>query len=86
MKAKDILGSKEDEAEAKRPHGSGTAVSGYVEYETPKECRRCEYFEGKNLCNNRVVRRDSKVKTDKKSGLKIVQPKWGCCDHFEPKD
>ena len=83
-KAKALLG--EEKREAKRPSGSGTRVSGYVDWSTPKECRRCSYFEGKNLCNNKVVARDPQVPKDEKSGLKKVDPVNGCCSWFEPED
>lgn len=82
MSARDIL-SKKEKTEAKRATGSGTRVSGYIEDPAEKRCGTCEYFEKPNLCDNERVGRDSQVKTDKKTGLKIVNAKIGCCSFWE---
>jgi len=64
---------------------SGTAVSGYIESNVARRCDTCEYFQKGNLCNNKVVARDPKVKLDPASKLKKVQPVKGCCNEWEAK-
>jgi len=83
MSAKDAMS---ESAEAKRPRGSGTRVSGYVEDPTPKKCGTCEYLVKGRLCNNKTVLTDKQVKKDPKSKLKVVDPTIGCCDFWEPKE
>lgn len=73
-------------AETKKPSGSGTSVSGYMVSTKPFRCNQCEYFTGKNLCTNKKVAKDKQVKTDAKSGLKIIDPIHGCCSYYEPND
>lgn len=67
-------------------HGIGTRVSEYVDTPVKRECQTCEYFVGKDLCRNKIVAKDKEVKTDKKTGLKIVEPINGCCRLWEPPD
>lgn len=86
MKAKEVLSGKKEAAEAKKVTGTGTRVSGYVDDPTPKRCNTCEYFKSPGLCKNARVLKDKEVKTDKKSGLKIVDPVNGCCSFWEPED
>jgi hypothetical protein len=81
-RSKSLLG--EEKAEATKPHGYGTKVSEYTEDPTPKRCDTCKYFKSPGLCNNKVVARDPKVKTDRESGLKIVKPEL-CCRFWWPK-
>lgn len=64
--------------------GYSTETSGYVDNPIPKQCSTCEYFREKNLCSNDVVRGDSALFTDPKSGLKLVSPTFGCCNEWEP--
>jgi hypothetical protein len=62
-----------------KPKGDGTKVSEYIESKFARECEHCEYFQKPNLCGHKVVMTDQEVKTDKKTGLKIVDPEYGCC-------
>lgn len=77
MPAKDVLGGSS-------VHGGGTPLAEYIETPIEKRCGTCEYLVGKNLCKQKVVLKDSKIKTDPKSKLKIVNPKTGCCRFWEP--
>lgn len=85
MSAKSVL-SGEEKAEASKGTGSGTKVSGYTDDPTPKRCNTCEYFVKPNLCNNKVVSRDPKLKKDSKTKFKIISPVNGCCSFWEPED
>jgi hypothetical protein len=71
MSAKNLMG------------GAATAVSGYVESKIDKECETCRSFSEPNFCKHKIVLKDPKVKTDKKSGLKIVNPEYGCCNFWQ---
>lgn len=81
MPAKDVL----SKPEKKKVHGSGTSVSGYIESPVAKKCGTCEYIKQDRLCNQKTVLKDKQIKTDIKSGLKIVNPQTGCCDFWEAK-
>lgn len=81
---KNALG--EEAKEAKKATGSGTKVSGYVDTPVPKKCGSCEYRVGKNLCRQATVKKDPMVKTDKRTGLKIVDFQDGCCSFWEADD
>ena len=70
----------------KEERGIGTRVSEYVDTPAKRECRTCEYFVGKNLCRNKIVAKDKQVKTDKATGLKIIEPINGCCRMWNPPD
>jgi len=70
----------------KRSAGSGTKVSGYIESPVAKKCSTCEYYPQKDRCNNKIVGKDPKVKTDESSGLKIVSGQNGCCSYWEAED
>jgi len=59
--------------------GDGTRASEYIESKYPRECGACEYFQKPNLCGHKVVMTDKQIKTDKKTGLKIVDAEYGCC-------
>lgn len=74
-----------EQVEAKAPTGSGTNVSGYVEDPTPKQCGTCEYLEQGKLCNQETVQTDPELEADPVSGLKVVNPKDGCCSFWEAK-
>ena len=76
----------EEAKEAKSAIGTGTKVSGYIESPVSKRCGTCEYLVGKNLCRQARVKRDPLVKTDKRTQLKIVDPKDGCCSFWEAND
>lgn len=82
MAAKDILGEESE----KTPQWFGTKVSGYTEVPVEKRCGTCEYLVKGKLCNHKIVLTDKKVKTDKKSGLKMVDPVDGCCTYWEPEE
>ena len=71
-RAKSVLGGQSS-------HGEGTRVSEYIESKYPRECEHCEFFQNPNLCGHKVVMTDKQIKTDKKTGLKIVDPEYGCC-------
>ncbi len=91
MSAKGALSGSEgnaakETAETKKPSGSGTSVSGYIDDPKPKRCNTCEYFKKPNLCTNKVVMKDPKVKTAKDSKFKIVAPVTGCCSYWESND
>ena len=75
-RAKSVLGKQE-------PKGEGTRVAEYIESKYPRQCNACEYFQKPNLCGQKVMRTDRQVKTDKKTGLKIVDPVNGCCRFWE---
>ncbi len=64
------------------PVGSGTEVSGYVESPVEKRCGTCEYLEGGKFCNQETVLKDPEV-PDGSNGLKMVNPKDGCCSFWE---
>jgi hypothetical protein len=68
------------------PHGDGTKVAEYIETPVEKRCGTCEYLVGKNLCRQKVVLKDKEIKTDTKTGLKIIDPKDGCCRFWEEPD
>lgn len=74
------------EKRSKALKASGSTVSGYVESPVAKKCGTCEYLVNGDLCKNKVVAKDPKVKTDKASGLKTVCPEDGCCNEWEPKE
>lgn len=75
--AKDIL------SKSHAPNsGHGTPLSGYIESPVPRTCGLCEYKVGTQLCNNRQVLRDPRVPKDIHSGLKIIDPVYGCCDEW----
>ena len=76
-RAKSVMG-------ADKVKGEGTRVSEYVESKFPRECHSCEYFQDPNLCGHKVVMADKQIKTDKKTGLKIVDPEYGCCRFWCP--
>ena len=78
MSAKSVLGGK-GESEI-----YGTKTSGYTDTEVPKECGTCKYIQNGHLCSNKRVLKDKQVKTDKESGLKIVDPENGCCSFWYP--
>ena len=87
MAAKDILaGSDNERKETKKPVGTGTKVSGYVESPVAKKCGTCEYLVNGNLCNNKVVLRDPQVPFARRSKLKRVDAEDGCCSFWEPKE
>lgn len=75
--AKDALGA---------PHianpGHGTKVSGYIESAVPRACGTCKYLERGVLCDNHIVLRDSQIPKDQKTGLRIVDPVYGCCNQW----
>ena len=73
-------------AETKKPSGSGTSVSGYMINKSGFRCGVCEYFKEHNLCTNKVVMKDPKIKSAKNSKFKIVDQDFGCCSFFEGKD
>ena len=77
--AKSAMGSGE-------VHGEGTRVSEYIETPVRIHCASCSYLVGKNLCRNKIVAKDKEVKTDKKTGLKIIDPVEGCCRFWERED
>ena len=62
--------------------GSGTEVSGYVESPVEKRCGTCEYLENGKFCNQETVLKDPEVQNSS-NGLKIVDPKNGCCSFWE---
>lgn len=66
--------------------GQGTRVAEYIETPLRIHCATCEYLTGKNLCRNKIVAKDKEVKTDKKTGLKIIDPVKGCCRMWEAED
>jgi len=78
MAAKNILGGASN-----KPKWFGTEVSGYTEVPVEKRCGTCEYFSN-GLCKQKIVLKDKKVKTDKKTGLKKVDAVNGCCTYWEP--
>ena len=67
-------------------HGHGTRVSEYIETPVRIHCATCEYFVGKKFCRQEVVARDKQVKTDKSTGLKIIDPVKGCCRFWNAAD
>ncbi len=68
-----------------KPKWFGTEVSGYTEVPVEKRCGTCEYFVKGDLCKQKIVLKDPKVKTDKKTKLKKVDAENGCCSFWEPK-
>lgn len=70
----------------KKPKWFGTEVSGYTEVPIEKRCGTCEYLVKGKLCKQKIVLTDKKIKTDKKSGFKIVDPVDGCCTFWSPND
>ena len=79
---KNILG----EGSEKAPQWFGTKVSGYTEVPIEKRCGTCEYIVNGKLCRQKIVLTDKKVKTDKSSGLKLVDAENGCCAFWEPEE
>lgn len=67
-----------------KPEWFGTKVSGYTEVPVEKRCGTCEYFVKGNLCNHKIVLKDPKLKTDKKTKLKQVDAIDGCCTYWSP--
>ena len=62
-----------------------TKVSGYVDTPIAKKCGTCEYLShDRTQCDNKVVAKDTEVKTGK-NGLKNVSAENGCCNEWEPK-
>lgn len=74
--------SGDDQSSSGSVAGSGTEVSGYVESPIEKRCGTCEYLENGNLCTQETVLKDPELK-DSSDGLKIVDPKNGCCSFWE---
>jgi hypothetical protein len=74
--AENILGGKHHVPDP----GRGTRVSGYVESDVPRSCGTCEYLSKGTLCRKRTVLRDPQLQTDANTGLKIVDPVFGCCN------
>lgn len=82
MSAKEVMGGS-------RANEMGTAVAAYSE-QGPFHCDDCVFLKvrGKpspqnGLCNQKVMLKDPKVKTDKKTGLKIVNMEHGCCRYVK---
>lgn len=64
----------------------GTKVAEYIESKTRRECRTCEHAnDSGDRCNEVHMLQDKEVKTDPKTGTKIVEPILGCCRYWEPK-
>lgn len=80
MAASDVL------AGSKKPTGTGTKVSGYVDTPVPKKCATCEYLVNGTLCKNSQVLKDPEIPTAKRSRLKKVSAEDGCCSFWEPKE
>jgi len=78
--AKEILGGKHI------PNPRETRISGYVESLVPRSCGSCRFLEKGTLCDNRTVLRDSQIPKDKNSGLKVVDPVYGCCNLWTSSD
>lgn len=81
----DISRADRDRHESVRSNtatGSGTEVSGYVESPVEKRCGTCEYIKDHKFCRQETVLKDSEI-PDGSNGLKIVDPKDGCCSFWE---
>jgi hypothetical protein len=78
-RAKSVLGKSE-------PHGEGTRLAEYIQTPLRIHCGSCEYRSGKNLCRQKVVLKDKQVPSDKRTGLKIIDPVDGCCRYWSPED
>lgn len=76
--AKEILSGKPH-----IPNPKETKISGYITSDVPRSCGSCEYLEKGTLCRNYVVLRDSQILKDQKTGLRIVDPVFGCCNEWE---
>lgn len=82
MAVKDILGGAGS-------GGIGTKIAEYSE-RGPFHCEDCIYLKTPGpdkehgLCKEKHMLKDPEVKTDKKSGLKIVNIELGCCRYVRP--
>jgi hypothetical protein len=84
MAAKDVLGAGD------AAKGIGTKVSEYSEG-GPFHCGNCVFAirkdvpkEGQGLCNEPHVLKDPQVPTARRSKLKVVDLKNGCCRFVRP--
>lgn len=57
---------------------------GYVDNPIPKQCATCYHFKKPNLCNQEDVVGHPAMFIDPESGLALVNPIPGCCNHWEP--
>jgi hypothetical protein len=81
MAAKDALAGGNT---PKKPQGSGTKVSGYVESPVPKKCGTCVYLHNGSLCVQKTVLKDTEVPFARRSKFKKVDAETGCCDFWQP--
>lgn len=61
-----------------------TKISGYVDTPIAKKCATCKYLVDGQFCRNSTVQKDPQVKTDAKTGRKIVSASDGCCNEWDP--
>lgn len=85
MAARDVLG-----ADSGYSKGIGTKVAEYSE-EGPFHCEDCVFAirrdvpkEGQGLCNEPHMAKDPQVPTARRSKLKVVDLKKGCCRYVRP--
>jgi len=78
----DILGA--GKTLSKKPQGTGTKVSGYVESPIEKKCGTCTFLYNETLCTQKNVLLDKEVPFARRSKLKKVDAENGCCNYWSP--